>query len=92
MTYVCNQEVFILECSGFGLEKVLNILLNYNCFIFYRFNAYTFTGLNKIFDHMDLDIDLLIFKINVQSLSCDFQKQNPFPFLNPDVDDIRNPA
>ena len=41
---------------------------------------------------MDLDIDLLIFKINVQPLSCDFQKQNPFPFLNPDIYDIRNPA
>ena len=54
--------------------------------------AYTFTGLNKNFDHMDLDIDLLIFKINVQPLSCDFQKQNPFPFLNPDIYDIRNPA
>ena len=53
---------------------------------------YTFTGLNKNFDHMDLDIDLLISKINVQPLSCDFQKQNPFPFLNPDIYDIRNPA
>ena len=41
---------------------------------------------------MDLDIDLLIFKINVQSQPCDFQKQNPFPFLNPDIYDIRNPA
>ena len=50
-----------------------------------------FTGLNKNFDHMDLDIDLLIFKINVQSLSYDFQKQNPFPFLNPDIFNIRNP-
>ena len=57
-----------------------------------QYITYTFTGLNKIFDHMDLDIDLLIFKINVQSLSCDFQKQNPFPFLNPDDYDIRNPA
>ena len=57
-----------------------------------RFLSYTFTGLNKNFDHMDLDIDLLIFKINVQPLSCDFQKQNPFPFLNPDIYDIRNPA
>ena len=53
---------------------------------------YTFTGLNKNFDHMDLDIDLLILKINVQPLSRDFQKQNPFPFLNPDIYDIRNPA